>query len=225
MVLRNLTIVLLVAILSLSSCVEKEYSNSKVLQEKISLHNLTDIIQKVKSDNQITKEEIEYFTNGMLRLSSNKDSVVGKSVAEIIKKQREYVHNQSLTFFERTISRVNLGINHKFNYIGLQVRDADNQMTDVIVYEITNTSDKEIKNVKGLLQFYSQENLLIKQYNLNFELNLQPNETKRSGNPFVHDKDNPRDNTIRNSTNLKAIWNPEEIEFTDGTRKAASDIK
>ncbi len=217
--LRQIAIILLIMGFISSGCSKDEFSNSPVMQEKVTLQNLGDITQKVKNEPNLTKEEIELFANGLIRLAPTKDSLVGKSVIDVIKGQKEFIRNQSVLFFERTASRVDLAINHNFHYVGFQPRDDDKQSIDILVFEITNTSDKEIKNLQGMLQFYTQDNQLLKNYNIKFDKALKPGEMQRMGNPFLHDDKNERDRAIRSSTNLKAIWNPTLIEFADGTKK------
>lgn len=219
MINRKAAILLILIGFVISACTKSEFSNSTTMQEQITLHNLADIAQKVKNEPSFTKEEIELFTNGLIRLAVNKDSVIGKTVLDVVKSQKQFVRSQSAVFCERTASRVDLAVNHKFHYVGLQPRDDDKQAVDVIVFEITNTSDKEIRNIQGALQFFTQDNQLVKIYNLKFDKQLKPSEMERFGNPFMHDKNSQRDQVIRSSKNLKAIWNPTLIEFTDGTKK------
>lgn len=219
MTMRHLIIALSITAFLLISCSKPEFSNSPVMQEKITLQNISDLAQKVKAEPTFSKEEIELFANGLIRYAPTKDSLIGKSVLEVIKMQKDFVRSQSNLFLERSASRVDLAVNHKFHYIGLQPNDSEQQMIDIIVFEITNTSDKDIRNLQGVLQFFTQDNQLVKIYNLKMEKALKPGETEKLGNPFLHDKASNRDQIIRNSTNLKAIWNPTLIEFADGTKK------
>lgn len=220
---QKIAIFLLLTSLVISACTKGEFSNSTTMQEQITLHNLGDISQKVKNEPSFTKEEIELFANGLVRLAANKDSVVGKTVLDIIKSQKQFVRSRSLSFCENTISRVDLALNHKFHYVGFQPRDEGKQSVDVIVFEITNTSDKDIREVEGALQFYTQNNQLVKVYNLKFNKPLKPGETQRFGNPFTHNPESQRDQVIRSSKDLKAVWNPTLIEFADGTKRQLSN--
>ncbi len=203
----------------LSACTKQEYSNTNVMSEKITLHNLPEIAAKVKAESALTKEEVELFTNGLVRLGTFKDSVVGKTVLDIIKSQKEYVMQQSKAFCETTAKRVDLAINHKFLYVGFQPLEKDGQQLNVIIFEVTNLSDKEIRFVKGELDFYTPENTLLKAFNIASDRPIKSGETQRFAMPFIHDKTNQRDEVFRNSKNLRAIWSPMSIEFTDGSKK------
>lgn len=203
----------------LTACTKQEYSSSNVMSEKITLHNLKDIAQKIKAEPAMTKEEIELFTNGLIRLGINKDSVVGKTVLDIIKSQKEFVMKQTKAFCETTASRVDVAINHKFAYVGYQALEQNGQQINAIIFEITNLSDKDIRSVRGQLNFYTPDNQLLKVYNLITDRPIKPGELQRFVSPFTHDKNNQRDEIFRNSKDLRAIWVPMMIEFVDGSRK------
>lgn len=203
----------------ISGCTKQEFTNTNIMSEKITLHNLPEIAKKIKAEPALTKEEIELFTNGLVRLGTVKDSVVGKTVLDIIKSQKEFVLQQSKAFCENTASRVDLAINHKFTYIGYQPLEQNGQQINAIIFEITNLSDKEIRFVRGQLNFYTPDNQLLKVFNLIADRPIKPGELQRFVNPFNHDKNNQRDEIFRNSKNLRAIWAPTSIEFVDGSKK------
>lgn len=217
--IRKTILLLAVVGVILSACTKQEFTNANVMSEKITLHNLPEIAEKVKAEPALTKEEVELFANGLVRLGVNKDSVIGKTVLDIIKSQKEYVMQQSKSFCEATAKRVDLAINHKFVYIGYQPLEKDGQQLNVIIFEITNVSDKEIRVVKGELDFYTPENALLKAYNLASDRPIKAGETQRFAMPFVHESTNQRDEIFRNSKNLRAIWMPLSIEFSDGSKK------
>lgn len=218
MIKRYISIAVIALSFIMVSCDKPETSNSPILQETFTLNNINDIITKVKADTEIKKEEMDLLSNGLVRLAATKDSIIGKTVLDIINMQKDFIRKQSVLFFERTASRVGMAMNHKFHYVGLQPRDADKQMFDIIVFEMTNTSDKEIKTIHGSLQFFTQDNQIVKIYNLKTDQAIKPGEMKRMGNPFIHDPNSQRDQIIRNAKNLKALWNVTLIEFVDGTK-------
>jgi hypothetical protein len=55
--------------------------------------HLPEIAEKVKAEPALTKEEVELFANGLVRLGINKDSVIGKTVLDIIKSQKNSLCN------------------------------------------------------------------------------------------------------------------------------------
>jgi hypothetical protein len=69
----------------------------KVWQRGYQCRNLTEIITKIKDENAMSKEDIEYLTNGIVRLGANKDSIYGKKVSQIIDAQKEYLRARPLT--------------------------------------------------------------------------------------------------------------------------------
>lgn len=224
--LKILIVVALISFITVSCGVKKDSSNSPVLNEVVTLHNLHEIADKAKQDNQMTKEEYDYFTNAIIRLADKKDSIIGKTVGDLINAQKEFLHKQSFTAFERTCSRIELILNSRFDYKGIQPRDTNNQMIDILIFELTNSSDKDIAKIEGVLDFYSQDNQLIKRYTLKFDKPLKPNEKAAMGNPFVHDPNNQRDVIVRTAKNLKAVWTPSKITYSDGSvlKDLASEV-
>ena len=94
---------------------------------------------------------------------------------------------------------------------------------NILVYTITNTADKDIKNIQGRLQFLNAQGAMIKSYPLDAlkSLNgkvIKTNETFKLTSFFNHDPLSPRDRTIRGQlANLRPVWTATMIEFVDGT--------
>ncbi len=209
------------AVIFLNSCQQDQ--QSPILNEVITKDNIAKLPGKISSDKLFSKEEIDLFSTSLARMVMNKDTVIGKTVAEVINKETELQRNNSMTGLAGSLARFEILQNHKFKYIGLLPKDDAEQPMDIIVYELTNTSDKEIKNIAGSLQFRNPLNqAVIKLYNINSadllnKQTIKPGETKKLAYPYKHDNFNVRDSIMRQSKNLHALWTPSSIEYSDGS--------
>ena len=196
---------------------------SPILDEVITKQNISQLPGKISSDKSFTREEIDLFATSLGRMVINKDTVIGKTVAQVMDIERELMRNNSMANLASSLARFEILQNHKFKYIGMIPKDDAAEPMDIIVYELTNTSNKEIKNIAGSLQFRNPLNQsVIKVYNLNTsdllkDQTIKPNETKKFAYPFKHDNVNVRDSIMRISKNLHALWTPATIEYSDGS--------
>lgn len=217
-------LVLLIAVLSFMISCNTE-KKPAVFTEKVNKNNLEEITNKIKNDQTLEAEEVEIINRGITRLAVNgTDTLIGLSIGEIYEYQKDFLKEQANNIIDENMKKVALILNHEFKYIGLTPRKdtSNNQDYDFIVYEITNKGEKPIKNIFGVLQFYNQQNQLVKQYPLKSDVGLkgeliEPNKTKRIVLPYYHDKKNIRDSIMR-STRLRTIWQPRSIIFADDTK-------
>lgn len=207
----------------LFSCAQQEKSSPN-LSKAITQENLLEVKTLVANDNLMTKEEIDLFNSGLSRiaLNENKD-IYGMTFGEIIDSQRVFIKERSLSVLDDAVNKVAIIKNHKFSYIGLKPQDEEARSLDILVFEITNTSNQEIKNMKGLLQFLDQQGNTVKKYPIEIskvigDRELTANETLKFAYPFEHESENQRDQIIRNNHNqLRPIWLPSEMVLANGT--------
>lgn len=210
-----------VAMIFLNSCQQEQ--KSPILSEVITKENVAKLPGKISEDKLFSREEIDLFSTSLARMVMNKDTIIGKTVADLIAIESDLQRNNSMTNLSGSLARFEILQNHKFKYVGLLPKDDTEQPMDIIVYELTNTSEKEIKNVAGALQFRNPVNqAVIKYYNINSAdlLNnqtIKPGETKKLAYPYKHDNSNVRDSIMRISKNLHALWTPSSIEYSDGS--------
>ncbi len=204
-----------------SSEKEVDINSSNVANTKITLHNLEEVSNKLAEAENISTRDIELFVNALTRLGSEKDSIVGKTVSEIVASQKRFLKDRASEVLRNSGARISLFLNHTFKYVGIQFNDEDPQnKINNIVFEVLNTSDKPIKKLEGRLQFYTQAGELVKIYNLSTATEISENTNKplRFSMPFKYDDNSQRDQIIRNSKNLNAVWTPTTLEFSDGTK-------
>lgn len=198
------------------SCID-DAPKSEILGTKITIMNLDSISKVIENDADFTAEDAAILANGLIRLGMNKDSIVGKTFGDIYQMQKDYIKSQNLKQLAKTTSRVGMIINAKVNYAGLQINDEGEKKMNILYFDIFNTSNKDIKSIKGVLEFYNSANQLVKIYNVMNDKIIKTGETIRVGNPFIHDPANQRDGIIRTTKDLRTVWTPVQIDFTDGS--------
>ena len=207
----------IVAIVIFNGCDNKQTLNSEIANQVITKSNLADLSLEMQKN--ASNEDIEYFVNAITRLGNTTDSIVGKTIKQLIEEQKNYYRNE----LEKTLigsgARISLFLNHKFVYRGIQFLDDDpKQFKNNVVFEITNTSERDIKRVEGHLSFYDPDGNLIRVFSLATGTVIPPTGDDKAlvfTMPFIHNP-NTDDTLIRTRKDFRAIWTPSIIEFTDG---------
>ena len=207
-----------VVALVFNSCDNKQKLDVKVANQVVTLSNLATISSDLKQF--ASDEEIELFINSITRLGNTPDSILGKTVAQLIEGQRNYYREE----LEKTLigsgTRIELFLNHSFHYYGIQFLDEDpNQPKNNIIFDVTNRSDREIKRVEGNLSFYDPQGRLVRVFQMATGMPIpaeKGGKTLRFQMSFVHNV-KTADTLIRTRSDMQAVWTPKFIEFTDGT--------
>ena len=197
-------------------------NESKLLEQTITKTNLPEIIANLKNENVMDSEDIMLFSNAIGRLSNIKvDSLNGKTVQQVIEIQKEFLRENSFKQLAITGTRVAMNMNYEIKYLGLQIlKDSvSNAEGNTILYEIKNNYDKAIKKVSGFMQFYNQQNQIIKQFELDNPEQIPANGSLQFYKAFAHDRKEVRDSLVRyHNAELIVRWQPQYLEFTDGTK-------
>lgn len=189
----------------------------EILNEVVTKHNLIELSRKIKSDKGIDKDDVNNLMNAFVRLINIKNELVGKTLSQILENQNAFEKIQLADRLVQTSSRIEMLINHSFHFLGLEKNDNAEHLNDILVYEITNTSDRNIVSVEGVLEFYNFQNILLKTFGLKLEGNIMPGASSKVGNQFLNDPNNPIDQVIRSNAKINLIWSPKAIRFFDGT--------
>jgi hypothetical protein len=203
----------------LASCTTEQ--KSPVLGEQVTQQNILTVGEKIINDQAISNEEINLFANGLSRIVSGEEELTGQTVGEIIDGQKKFNRDNLNANLDKAMTRIALKANHEFILEGIIPYDTLETSINFIRYQLTNKSDKDIKNLIGSLAFY-QGNNLVKNYPLNASVALKdevlkPGETKTINLPFDHDPTKARDKAMREQFKyLRPVWQATEIVFTDG---------
>ena len=212
---------LAISLFGIISCSNE--GGSPVLQEKITKENLYQIAQNIYNEKTLTREQVDLFNSAINRYGLTPDSVVGKTVQELISKEEQALWQNSGKQLVATLAKVQILSDHKIKYLGLQPQDKDTTKLDILVFEITNASNKNITDLEGQFRFFDMQNQLIKAYPIKLEKVMtqspviKPGETRRFAYPFFHDSNNERDEKIRAGKDLQILWFPVSMTFSDST--------
>jgi len=196
-------------------------SDSPVLNEVISSSNLSDISTKIASDNKISREDLDYFSNGVARLSMiSADSLIGKTVKEVIEHQKKISYESSINSMKLATSRAQINLCQKFQITSFEPLDSADQLTNVISFRISNLTDKKIVNLQGYLNFINASGQILKKFPINIKKALDPKQSyDLKTPPYLHDLKNDNDVALRaQKGTLRSLWTPIYVEFEGGTK-------
>lgn len=207
------------------ACSQQEKLDPQIYDQKFTQNNIQDLLDKVAKDTKISREKMDILTAGITRLSSMKrDTLIGKSLMDVINIEEEFLKQRSVATLNSQGVKVNLVLNHEFRFIGLMPRDTMDKSFNLLVIEITNKGGKEMSNMQGNLQFYDPNGQVVKSYPITIKNALNGEKiaagaTKRVVIPYTHDKNNIRDEMMRNDIkNMRAVWVGTMIEWADGAQ-------
>jgi hypothetical protein len=213
--------VIIIATVSLFVACNKN-EESKMLDVAITKTNLPEIISNMKSENLLTSEDILSFNNALNRIGANNpDTLIGMTPREIFGIQDSFIKVNQYEMINITATRIAMNMNFDIKFLGLKplFDSVNKQQGNTIFYEFKNNSEKTIKKIEGLLQFYNRQNQIIKQFQIETTELLQPNTTLQFYKNFAHNENEPRDTIIRNHfAELIVRWQPSKLEFSDGIK-------
>ncbi len=217
---KNLKAVSLFVIAAgLYSCNQAE-PKSPVLKEIFSENNITEIAKKIENDNLISLKDITLLNQGIARLSGVKDSIVGKTVGDIIVSQESLSRQATLQGLKNTALKTEVNLTHTFKFQNLEMKDneQDNVYANVITFTIKNTSSQAITNLQGYINAVDPQNRVVKRFPINIQKQIAVGAEENIVSPaYKHDINNQNDIFMRkNLNNLRAIWQPLAVTLADG---------
>lgn len=223
--MKNLTkaVVIMAIIAILTPFASCQKSGSKFLSEKIESSNIAELMAKIKDEGSLSKEDTDYLISGITRLGEVKDSIVGKTISQVIESQKVFTKSNTYSALVAQANRIEMSM-------ALTVRGAQKLMAknDTINMDgcqlfIKNNSAKEIKAIKGEIRFVNQQSQLIKVLPVNWDnANLKPNTEIEHKELWKHNPDVQFDKAYRELPNVIPLWVPESITFSDGKKLNAN---
>lgn len=220
--MRRVTI-LLISVISITfffACEQKK--ESKMLDITITKTNLTEIISSLKTENIVSSEDILMLNNGLNRIGSNNpDTLIGLTLRKIMEIQDSFIKENQFKMINITATRISMNMNFDIKFLGLRplVDSLTKAQGNTLFYQFTNNSEKPIKKIEGLLQFFNPQNQLIKQFPIETTEILQPQMVLQFYKNFAYNEKEPRDTIVRNHwAELIVKWQPTLLEFSDGTK-------
>ncbi|GAB5465048.1 MAG: hypothetical protein Kapaf2KO_04840 [Candidatus Kapaibacteriales bacterium] len=205
----------------LFSCASEPESNSETLNDTFAIDNALEITEKVNSDEKITPEDIELFNRGVAQLGNVKDSLVGKTVREVIEwsEENKKIQQTELAIINAKKFEMNNAVS--FNLKGFTPQKTEEgREQNVISYQFANNTTQTIDSIAGMLQFFNAtNNTIIKQFPLFSNKPMEPARGFENSLAFIHNPEDTRDMFIRNNLNNKMIrvqWKPHYLKTNNG---------
>lgn len=197
------------------SCEQK--AESPILKEKFEMNNLPELVEKIKSDNNLTIEEIDLFNGALQSNATRLDSIDGKTIGEIINTYKTNLKKLSVNKFLNTTIAMSVAS----RYVGW-LPDSTNK-TDIDAYKILlgNRSKKEMKRIFGRLTFFTNKKQIMGVFDINLLVKLPAGEQRLVLAKVTKNTQNKNVARIRQiletqPNTLYAQWQVLEVEFADG---------
>lgn len=204
---------------SLFSCEFDEYS-APVFEEKFTESNVLELCDKVKAEQDITAETLTYFSNGVQRLSFVKDSIVGKTVKQVIESEKEYVREYARQQLSSTASIALLKLQTENSFYGVtRAEDVNKVDYNRLYFLFKNNSNKEITKIEGEMLFFyrpegAQEQTQLQPINFEYTEGIKGSgtDTVIFNQPF--DPNNQIAVMLRNeASRISGVLNIRNVEF------------
>lgn len=210
--------IIALSLLGLFSCQDNSHKTPEFYKDTITFELLSNI-KTVLDENakDLTLEEVNYLNAAIRYYSPIKDSLLGKTVGELIEGQKERTLATNINLTQATAFSTLFTQSIKFNIKDFQTAEQENgQSLNVPTYQFQNISGKDIVKLSGVVDYYNGEQL-IKRFTIELEKTIPAEKTLNQPYPYNHDAANQRDVFVReNFAKLRKVWIPTVIEFADG---------
>ena len=200
-----------------SGCSQQQ--ESKLMKEIIKDDNLVELTEKIREDKSFSKENIDYFIAGIERLGFVKDSIVGKSVGQIIESQRNLVRDGSISNLKITATRQEMNFKMQMRFTQKLKVEQDTLNLNGIEFFVKNLSNKDITAISGKIRIVNALNQIVRIIEINYpNILLKSGQEAQQREFWNYEENNKYDIAFRNTQNLIAYWLPESITFSDGQK-------
>lgn len=193
--------------------------SSNYLNEKITSENLIQLSEKLVADNSITVADIDYVNSYLGNFGIYRDSILGKTLGEIITSQKSKDLKNKKIFLSQLSKKT--AINHTFAIVLDSITAFDEvgkKPVSLFYYQMANIGNKDLKQVEGFIEFHDAQGTLIKKFGVNMQYNLKAGNTVSQRFPYDFDGNNPRDIYVReNYKNSVIVWVPQKVTFADNS--------
>lgn len=209
---------LAITLFGLISCEQASHKTPEFYKDTVTFDLLADL-KNVLDENakDLTLEDVNYLNAAIRYYSPIKDSLVGKTIKELIDGQRERTLSTNINLAQATAFSTLFTQSIKFNIKDFQtVKQENGQELNVPTYQFQNISGKDIKKLSGVVDYYNGDQL-IKRFTIDIDKLIPAEKTLNQPYPYNHDAKNQRDVFVReNFAKLRKVWIPTVIEFADG---------
>ena len=213
-----LLLVVLICI-GFAACNKSERS-AAIYSEKFTINNFREIANKIKSSDDMPSEDINYLTNALKRLSFSPDSVVGKTVKDLIEFEQKYLNQMTKKSLSEMSDISMLRLNTKNLFVG--VLPSSNKLGEPInnlYFEFDNKYNKPLKAIAGeIVFFYRQDSasapVQLEPLPFSFDKEIAANAKDTLIFYHKHNADDKISQIIRNETRkLSGLLNITKVEY------------
>ncbi len=214
---KALSALLIVA--SIYSCNQAE-PKSPLLKEVFTENNITELAKKIQHDEVMSLKDITLLNQGLARLGGVRDSVIGKTIGDIIASQEQLSRDVTVTGLKNTALKTEVNFTHTFKFEKFEMKDneAEKVYANVMAFTIKNTSSQAITNLQGYINAVDQQNRVVKRFPVNIKKQIAAGIEEQIITPaYKHDINNQNDVFLRqNLQTLRAVWQPLAVTLADG---------
>lgn len=207
-----------VTFFGLFACSESTHKTPEFFKDTVTfdlLANLKTVLDENAAD--LTLEDVNYLNGAIRFYSPIKDSLVGKTIQELIDGQKQRILSTNINLAQATAFSTLFTQSIKFNIKDIQsLKQENGQELLVPTYQFQNISGKDIKKLSGVVDYYNGEQL-IKRFTIEIDKLIPADKTLNQPYPYNFDAKNQRDVFVKdNFAKLRKVWIPTVIEFADG---------
>lgn len=214
---KALSALLIVA--GIYSCNQAE-PKSPLLKEVFTENNITELAKKIQHDEVMSLKDITLLNQGLARLGGVRDSVIGKTIGDIIASQEQLSRDVTVTGLKNTALKTEVNFTHTFKFEKFEMKDneAEKVYANVMAFTIKNTSSQAITNLQGYINAVDQQNRVVKRFPVNIKKQIAAGIEEQIITPaYKHDINNQNDVFLRqNLQTLRAVWQPLAVTLADG---------
>jgi len=219
--MKYLLIFALVVTVLLTSCKNSNESSSLILDEVIKLENVAELTTRLNSDQGITYDDKISYNRGIQLLSISKDSLVGKTVRDIIAFDKDKTLNDNMKAGQQSANVFELKNQAPVKLTKfVPTVDANGSPQNTLTYEVYNMSSMTMERVTGMLRLFNKSNnALVKQFELKVSEPIENGKGRAVSMNYLHDTTNNRDLFIRQNLQtgqLRMEWVPDTVIYSDG---------
>jgi hypothetical protein len=209
-------------LLMISGCSQQQ--ESKLMKEVIKEDNFVELVSKIREDKSFTKDDIEYFVAALDRVRFVKDSVLGKTVGQIVETQKNIMREASLKNLNIYATREEMYFKMQMRFTQKLKLEKDTLNLNGIEFFVKNTSNKDITGIAGKIKVVNSYNQIVRILEVKYpNIMLKAGQEAQQREFWKHDTKNIYDSTFRSNPNLIAYWIPEEITFADGKKMSVNN--
>lgn len=199
------------------------FSCSTPLDKKYSEETFETDTKEIKESGKLSEEDALIMVGWIMRSKLKGEHLEGKTYNEIIKEAKDYKKEQELLTKkvkleeEEKRQRLSSALTVAMYDKGFEKYDYQEYLTYSLAFE--NKTEKDIRAFKGSISIQDLFDTEIKSINLTIDDPIKAGETFKGTYTSDYNQFRAEDTRLKSKDmdDLKVVWTPEKIIFTDGT--------